>query len=82
MTESNKQLIFFRTDPLGRKRAMLIVNIPSIIAWLMTYNSTTFVEVLVAKAILGLGLGLMESPILTYIGEIWCVKRNFQKVKN
>lgn len=59
------------SEPLGRKRAMLLVNIPHLIAWLMMYNSTTLWEIFVANILLGLGVGLMEAPILTYVGEIW-----------
>lgn len=49
---------------------MLLVNIPFIIAWFMLYNATSVTEVFIAHILLGLGVGLMESPILTYIGEI------------
>lgn len=49
---------------------MLIVNVPFIIGWFMLYNATSVVEVFIANSCLGFGVGLMESPILTYIGEI------------
>lgn len=49
---------------------MLLVNIPFIVGWFMLYNATTVTEVFVAHSLLGLGVGLMESPIITYIGEI------------
>ncbi|XP_055307472.1 facilitated trehalose transporter Tret1-like, partial [Sitodiplosis mosellana] len=58
------------TDALGRKRTMMLVNIPLIIAWFMMYNATSVTEIFVADVLLGLGVGLMESPIITYIGEI------------
>lgn len=50
---------------------MILVNIPHIIAWLMLFYSTTLWEIFVAYALLGLGVGLMEAPIITYVGEIW-----------
>lgn len=37
----------------------------------MMYNATSVTEIFVANALLGLGIGLQESAILTYIGEIW-----------
>lgn len=58
-------------EPLGRKRAMFIVNIPHVIAWIMMYRATSIFEVFAANVLLGLGVGLMEAPIITYVGEIW-----------
>lgn len=40
----------------------------------MLYNASSATEIFIANSLLGLGVGLMESPIITYIGEIWCVK--------
>lgn len=58
------------TEAIGRKHAMLLVNVPHLIAWLMFYFASTVTEMFVAGVLLGLGVGLMESPILTYVGEI------------
>lgn len=58
------------TEPIGRKRAMFFVNIPHLVAWTMFYYSTTLGEMWIAFALLGFGIGLMESPIVTYVGEI------------
>lgn len=57
-------------DPLGRKRAMLISNIPFIIAWMMMYYANQVWHILVAYALMGFGVGLMQPPVITYIGEI------------
>lgn len=43
------------SEPLGRKKAMFLVNIPHLIGWLMLYYSTTLTEVFVAHTLLGLG---------------------------
>lgn len=58
------------TEPLGRKKAMLIVNIPHLLGWLLLYFSTTHTQVFIGMALLGLGVGLMEAPIITYVGEV------------
>lgn len=58
------------TEAIGRKRAMLLVNVPHITAWLMFYFASSLTDMFVANVLLGLGIGLMESPILTYVGEI------------
>lgn len=62
---------FLKIDPVGRKRGMMLVNIPLVIAWFMMYNATSVCQIFVANSLLGLGVGLMESPVITYIGEIW-----------
>lgn len=49
---------------------MMIVNVPNAIAWFMMYNASSVVEIFIANALLGFGLGLMEAPIMTYVGEI------------
>lgn len=49
---------------------MMMVNLPILIAWFMMYNATSTFEIFFAVALLGLGAGLMESPIITYVGEI------------
>lgn len=59
------------TEPIGRRRAMLLVNIPHIIAWLMLFNAKSLEATYAAFALLGIGVGLMEAPIMTYLGEIW-----------
>lgn len=59
------------SEPIGRKKAMFLVNIPHLIAWTLLYYSTTLNEIFVAHILLGLGVGLMEAPIVTYVGEIW-----------
>lgn len=60
-------------EALGRKTAMIVVNIPHIIAWALMYNASSIEMVFIATALFGLGIGLMEAPIITYIGEIWLV---------
>lgn len=60
-------------DPLGRKRAMFFVNIPFIIAWFVMFNASSTVQIFIGTILLGLSIGLTESPIITYVGEIWQV---------
>lgn len=59
------------SDYMGRKWSMILVNVPFIIAWIMMYNSTSLVEIFIANTLLGLGCGLMETPVIVYVGEIW-----------
>ncbi|XP_026730626.1 facilitated trehalose transporter Tret1 [Trichoplusia ni] len=58
------------TSPLGRRRAMQMVNIPFFIAWLILHFSTTTGHLYGALFITGLAGGLLEAPVLTYVAEI------------
>lgn len=57
-------------EPFGRRRAMIFVNIPLIAAWLMLYATTSLSMTFIGIGLLGLSVGLMEAPILTYLSEI------------
>lgn len=58
------------TEPIGRRYAMILLNFPHIIAWIMIYRATTVTEMYAAAILMGLGSGFMEAPVVTYVGEI------------
>ncbi|XP_068157840.1 facilitated trehalose transporter Tret1 isoform X1 [Drosophila tropicalis] len=58
------------TQPLGKRRAMQFVNLPMLAAWLMFHFSTRTEHLYAALCLAGLGGGLMEAPVLTYVAEI------------
>lgn len=58
------------TEPIGRKWAMIFVNIPVGAAWLLMYYAQEINMILIAFGLLGISVGLMEAPVMTYIGEI------------
>lgn len=58
------------SEPLGRKRAMIVVNIPHIIAWILLHFANSIEAMYIGAILLGLGVGFMEAPIITYVGEI------------
>ncbi|XP_017071863.1 facilitated trehalose transporter Tret1 isoform X1 [Drosophila eugracilis] len=58
------------TQPLGKRRAMQFVNLPILAAWLMFHFSTRTEHLYAALCLAGLGGGLMEAPVLTYVAEI------------
>lgn len=71
MSTSWKHILrIYITEKLGRKKSMILVNIPHIVAWLMMYFASTLEEINIAGVLLGLGIGFMEAPVITYIGEI------------
>lgn len=53
------------------KVAMMVVNLPLVIAWFLMYSASSVWQIFIANILLGLGAGLMETPIITYVGEIW-----------
>lgn len=53
----------FVTDFLGRKMAMIVVNVPIMVGWFMMYYSSSVLEIFIANMLLGFGAGLMESPV-------------------
>ncbi|KAG8307503.1 maltose permease [Homalodisca vitripennis] len=57
-------------EPLGRKYSMLLVNVPHIFGWYLFYSASSLVTLFTAIIIMGLGVGFMEAPIITYVGEI------------
>ncbi|XP_055387594.1 facilitated trehalose transporter Tret1-like isoform X2 [Condylostylus longicornis] len=58
------------SEPLGRKKAMIIVNIPHIIGWIILHKSYSIELMYLGAVLLGFGIGFMEAPIITYVGEI------------
>ncbi|XP_054266805.1 facilitated trehalose transporter Tret1-like isoform X2 [Macrosteles quadrilineatus] len=60
----------FLQDQLGRKLCMMVVNIPQLMAWVALHYATSATTLFVSVATMGLSLGFMEAPVLSYIGEI------------
>ncbi|XP_034839210.1 facilitated trehalose transporter Tret1-like isoform X1 [Maniola hyperantus] len=58
------------TTPVGRRRAMQMVNVPFFIAWLMFSYSASVGHLYGALCLTGLAGGLLEAPVLTYVAEI------------
>lgn len=61
------------TDRIGRRMTMLLVSIPNAIAWLMLAFTHSVPVIYISFGFFGIGAGLMEAPIMTYLGEIWYV---------
>lgn len=71
------------TSPLGRRRAMQMVNIPFFIAWLILHFSTTTGHLYGALFITGLAGGLLEAPVsyFMFIRRRWELQYNQQQVQ-
>ncbi|XP_059058729.1 facilitated trehalose transporter Tret1-like [Achroia grisella] len=57
-------------DYFGRKRALFLVNIPHVVAWLLMHYAWNVPSLFIANALLGIGTGIMEAPSITYVGEV------------
>ncbi|XP_043282053.1 facilitated trehalose transporter Tret1-like [Venturia canescens] len=55
---------------IGRKKSMLIANIPFIGAWLLLHYATTSTMLFIPLALTGFTGGLIEGPVLTYVAEV------------
>ncbi|CAH1723921.1 unnamed protein product [Aphis gossypii] len=55
---------------LGRKRSMLLVNVPHLAGWYLLYSAGSPLMLTIASALMGIGVGFLEAPTMAYIGEI------------
>ncbi|KAF6199903.1 hypothetical protein GE061_006201 [Apolygus lucorum] len=54
----------------GRKTAMIYLQVPLLLGWILPYFATSIWELYLAASIMGLGVGFVQAPIATYIGEV------------
>nr|XP_018913227.1 PREDICTED: facilitated trehalose transporter Tret1-like isoform X1 [Bemisia tabaci] len=60
----------FLQELLGRKRSLLLVNIPMLVAWSTLYLASSVYQLYFVSAALGLCIGFCEAPLHSYIGEM------------
>ncbi|XP_054266867.1 uncharacterized protein LOC128989036 [Macrosteles quadrilineatus] len=60
----------FLQNRLGRKTCLMMVNIPQFISWVILYFATTVVHLFFAVTLMGLSVGFLEAPLLSYVGEV------------
>ncbi|XP_069694805.1 facilitated trehalose transporter Tret1-like [Periplaneta americana] len=58
------------TDLMGRKRVMLLINLPFLLGWVLMATASSFAMLCIALVLLGITAGLIEAPLSTYIGEV------------
>jgi MFS family permease len=57
-------------ERLGRKKSMILVNFPHVVGWFTFCFASSVPMLYFAAIIMGLGIGFVEAPIITYVGEI------------
>ncbi|PSN58488.1 hypothetical protein C0J52_00818, partial [Blattella germanica] len=60
----------FLVEWLGRRRFMMLLNIPFLTGWLLMCFAPSFPVLVLASVIIGITIGLTEAPINSYIGEV------------
>ncbi|KAJ4445681.1 hypothetical protein ANN_12365, partial [Periplaneta americana] len=58
------------TDLMGRKRVMLLINLPFLLGWVLMATASSFAMLCIAHVLMGITAGLIEAPLTTYIGEV------------
>lgn len=51
------------TQPVGRKRSMMAVNVPFIVAWVMFHYASNVGMLYASLVLTGLSGGLLEAPV-------------------
>nr|XP_018913232.1 PREDICTED: facilitated trehalose transporter Tret1-like isoform X2 [Bemisia tabaci] len=57
-------------DKFGRRTTMILVTIPTFIAWVSLYFAQSMYVLYLVSAVTGMCTGLTEAPLHSYIGEI------------
>lgn len=60
----------FLQDMFGRKRCSMLGNIPQVIVWCALYYANTVIHFYIVAAVMGITLGFIDAPVVTYIGEV------------
>jgi MFS family permease len=62
-------------DGLGRRRTMMLVNVPALLGWLLiatAFHSQPWIlyQVYAGRVLTGIAAGLNVSPPVVYVGEV------------
>ncbi|KAL1139897.1 hypothetical protein AAG570_006874 [Ranatra chinensis] len=57
-------------EPMGRKKCMILVNLPQLAGWLLVYYAQSVETLFLAAICMGFSVGFKEAPTLSYVGEI------------
>lgn len=61
------------SDGIGRRKTLILVNIPFAIGWIVLGFSQSLTVICIVFTMFGILLGLNEASIATYTIEIWYV---------
>lgn len=55
---------------LGKKRCMMISNVPSLAGWILLYQSYSSIFLCASTSMVGFSIGFSSNAILAYVAEI------------
>lgn len=57
-------------EKFGKKRCMIIANVPGVVAWLLLYSAHHSVQLCASALLMGFGTGFGAGSTSSYVGEI------------
>ena len=62
-------------DGLGRRRTMMLVNVPGLLGWLLVATAShsppwILYQVYAGRLLMGIAAGLISAPTVVYVGEV------------
>lgn len=57
-------------DRIGRKRTLLITEIPLILGWIIIASASTIEMIYIGRVLVGLGSGMVGAPVRVYTSEV------------
>jgi MFS family permease len=62
-------------DRMGRRRTMMLVNVPAFLGWLLIATAShshpwILYQVYAGRLLTGLAVGLVGAPTVVYVGEV------------
>lgn len=64
------------TDKIGRRNTMMVVSIVSLVSWIIIGLSSRvdaevlFIQLMIGRAIIGIGIGMTTAPAVMYVSEV------------
>lgn len=57
-------------DRIGRKKTLLITELPLILGWILIASATTIEMIYIGRVLVGLGSGMVGAPVRVYTSEV------------
>lgn len=64
------------TDKIGRRKSLMLLSVTSLISWMIIGFSSRvdpeifFIQLMLGRAIIGIGIGMTTAPTVMYVSEV------------